>query len=263
MRIAAGIEYNGAGFHGWQSQEKVLTLQATLEMALSKLANQPISVICAGRTDAGVHATNQVIHFDTDVERAPTAWLFGTNSYLPGSIRVNWIQAVSDTFHARFSALSRRYQYFIYNNPVHCALFCPLLTWVHQPLDADKMHTAAQYLIGENDFTSFRSSACQSRSPRRHVFQVNIMRQGSLVVMDIVANSFLHHMVRNIIGVLIEIGTGRKEPDWCRDVLHAKNRKSASKTASPQGLYLTGVCYPDQFNLPCDFASPAFFKCDG
>jgi tRNA pseudouridine38-40 synthase len=260
--MALGVEYSGAGFHGWQSQTNVMSIQATVEKALSKVADQPIRIVCAGRTDRGVHATNQVIHFDTPVERDQIAWVFGTNTYLPHTIRIQWAQKVPDEFHARFSALSRRYQYFIYNNPVRSALFYPLITWVHHPLDEAKMHQAAQYLIGEQDFTSFRSADCQARTATRHVFAISVKRIGNLIVLDIVANSFLHHMVRNIAGVLIAIGSGHHDPSWCSDVLAAKNRRTAGKTASPQGLYLIGVRYPDLFTLPCDFRSPSFFMSD-
>lgn len=250
MRIALGIEYNGSSYHGWQIQQHAISLQSTLQMALAKVANHPVQIFCAGRTDAGVHATNQVVHFDTTAMRKLDAWIMGVNSYLPKDINVVWVKAVDDSFHARFSALSRHYQYILYNNHVRSSILGPLMTWHQYPLDDRKMQAAALYLMGEHDFSSFRSSACQSRTAKRFIFALHVKRHNDLVVIDIVANSFLHHMVRNIVGVLIEIGEGKKEPDWMKEVLEAKARVAASKTALPQGLYLTGVTYPDIFNLP-------------
>ncbi|MBA2654016.1 MAG: tRNA pseudouridine(38-40) synthase TruA [Gammaproteobacteria bacterium] len=258
MRIALGVEYNGSGFHGWQIQENLITLQRTLENALSKVAAESVTVICAGRTDAGVHATNQVVHFETSAERDLRAWIQGTNSYLPRSISVKWAQVVDEAFSARFSAISRRYQYFIYNNDVRSSLYSSMTTWVRRSLDETQMDAASKFLIGEHDFSSFRSADCQSRTPKRHVFAVNVSRRNELVILDIIANSFLHHMVRNIAGVLIEIGEGRKETEWCKELISVKNRSLASKTAPPFGLYLTGVRYPDHYALPCDFRSPFF-----
>jgi tRNA pseudouridine38-40 synthase len=260
MRIAAGVEYNGNKFHGWQSQVNVITLQSTLEEALSKLAAEPIKVVCAGRTDRGVHATNQVIHFDTTAKRKEIAWIYGTNAYLPSTISLQWMQEIDDSFHARFSALSRRYQYLIYNFPVRSSLFCANSTWVNQALDEQKMAQAAQYLVGEHDFSSFRSSNCQSKTACRYIHSLEIKRFGNLIILDIVANSFLHHMVRNIAGVLIDIGVGKQDQSWCQEVLLAKDRTLGGKTAPPQGLYLTGVRYSDQYNLPCDFKSPMILR---
>lgn len=258
MKIALGIEYNGSKFHGWQAQNDVMTLQATLESALSKVANEPIKVVCAGRTDAGVHATNQVVHFESQAKRKTDAWILGTNSYLSSSMSVQWAKEIDDSFHARFSALSRRYQYLIYNKPVRSSLFSAFSTWINYPLDEKKMALAAKTLIGEHDFTSFRSADCQSKTPLRHVFAATVSRREDFVILDIVANSFLHHMVRNIMGVLIEIGSNRKDTSWCLELLEAKNRKLASKTAPPQGLYLTGVRYADTYNISYDYRSPSF-----
>lgn len=259
MKVALGVEYNGAHFHGWQKQQNLTTIQSALETTLSKVANEQIHVFCAGRTDAGVHATNQVVHFETRSERNLNAWICGTNSYLPNSVSVRWAKIVDESFHARFSALSRRYQYFIYNSKVRSGLFSQHTTWIFHDLDEEKMNLAAQCLIGEHDFTAFRSADCQARTPNRHVFNVKITRQQELVVIDIIANSFLHHMVRNIVGVLIDIGINKKEIKWCQEILQTKNRTLASKTASPQGLYLTGVRYADSYALPYDFRSPSFF----
>lgn len=260
MRIVAGVEYNGNKFHGWQAQADVLTIQLVLEQALSKIADEPVQTMCAGRTDRGVHATNQVIHFNTNAIRKPEAWILGTNTHLPHPISIKWVREIDSDFHARFDALARRYQYFIYNNPTRSSLFYALSTWVAYPLDETYMHEAAQYLIGEHDFTSFRSAQCQSRTARRHVFAISVTRHREWVLVDIVANSFLHHMVRNIVGVLLEIGQRKQEPNWCQKVLLARDRKQAGKTAPPQGLYLTGVRYADVHQLPCAFESPFLLR---
>ncbi len=258
MRIALGIEYNGANFHGWQRQKDTLTVQGSLETALSCIADETIQVYCAGRTDAGVHATHQVIHFDTQAERKIVAWLQGANSYLPSTISVQWATPVDQTFHARFSALSRHYHYIIYNHPVRSSLCSPLTTWVNQTLNAKKMHLASQVLIGEHDFSSFRSAACQSRTANRYIFSINVVSKPPFIMIDIIANSFLHHMVRNIVGVLLEIGLDRQPVDWCSELLLIKNRNCASRTALANGLYLSGVKYGDNFNLPTCFKNPLF-----
>lgn len=258
MRIALGVEYDGTRYHGWQNQPELTTVQACVEKALTKVANENISIVCAGRTDAGVHATNQVIHFETNASRNLDAWIRGTNTYLPSSISIQWVKEVDETFHARFSALSRRYQYFIYNHSVRSALLSHLTTWVPHPLNEHSMNDAGQYLLGEHDFSSFRSAECQSRTPNRHLFKISVIRKKELVVIDIIANSFLHHMVRNIAGVLIEIGSNKKEVSWCQELLQVKNRTLATKTALPNGLFLTGVRYADNYELPCDFRTPIF-----
>lgn len=258
MRIALGVEYNGAQFHGWQIQKDQNTLQSTLEAALSRVADEDISVLCAGRTDAGVHASHQVVHFDTNANRKSVAWVLGTNSYLPSTMNISWMQAVDETFHARFSALHRRYQYFIHNQACRSALLSPLTTWISEPLNEQSMHEAAQLLRGEHDFSSFRSSQCQSKTAKRHVFAIEVKRYLEMICIDITANSFLHHMVRNIVGVLIEIGEGRREPAWCEEVLAKRNRCAAGKTAPPQGLFLAGVRYPDNHSLPSYFKSPLY-----
>lgn len=260
MKIALGVEYNGNKFHGWQSQTNVITIQAILEAALSKVADEPVKVVCAGRTDTGVHATNQVIHFETQAVRKHQAWVLGSNSHLPSSISVQWAKEVDETFHARFSALSRRYHYIIYNRPVRSSLLAPLTTWVNFPLDEEAMHMAVQSLVGEHDFTSFRSAECQSRTPNRHIYAASIVRQEDLIALDIIANSFLHHMVRNIMGVLIDIGVQKKPVTWCQELLAAKNRTEAGKTAAPQGLYLTGVRYADSYEIPCAFRTPSMMR---
>lgn len=247
MRIALGIEYDGHEFRGWQAQQNLLTIQGCLEAALSKVADEPVNVVCAGRTDAGVHAAGQVIHFETTKERNMRAWTFGVNTYLPASIAVRWAEIVDDQFHARFSALSRRYCYLIYNHPVRSAIFARRATWHYERLDETLMHQAGQHLIGEFDFTSFRSSQCESKTPMRNVMSLSVKRHNDLVIIDIEANAFLHHMVRNIAGVLMEIGEGQYPPEWAQELLLAKDRKKAAATAPPAGLYLMNVTYPDRY----------------
>lgn len=250
MRIALGIEYNGHGFYGWQAQQELPTIQGELERALSLVANEQIFLFCAGRTDANVHATGQVVHFDTRAKRHIDAWIWGTNSHLPPSIKVRWAKAVDYSFHARFKATARRYRYIIYNNPIRPALFNARATWYYFPLDIERMREAGQYLIGEQDFSSFRSSQCNSKSPMRNVTEFTIARHHDFVVMEIQANAFLHHMVRNIVGTLVKIGSNTKDPTWMLDVLQAKSRKAAAETAAPDGLYLTKVFYPEPYIFP-------------
>jgi tRNA pseudouridine38-40 synthase len=250
MRIALGIEYNGSGFHGWQSQHGLSTIQGHLENALAKIANGPIHLFCAGRTDAQVHATGQVVHFDTSAKRHIDAWIWGTNAHLPSSIVVRWAKAVDYSFHARFTALARRYRYVIYNHPIRPALLNGQASWHYYPLDLERMQKAAIYLIGEHDFSSFRSSQCASKSPYRHLLDCQFYRQGDYFIFEIEANAFLHHMVRNVMGVLLKIGAGLKEPQWMEEVLKAKSRQAASVTAAPDGLYLIKVSYPKNYSFP-------------
>jgi tRNA pseudouridine38-40 synthase len=249
MKYALGIEYDGHEFHGWQAQDNLPTVQGHLEAALTKIAAQPIKVICAGRTDAGVHATGQVVHFETTAQREARAWTLGVNTCLPPTIAVRWIKEVEDDFQARFSATARRYRYLIYNHTLRSALFAKRATWYFYPLDAEKMQQAGQYLLGEQDFSSFRSSDCESKTPMRNVHSLTVTRQNELVVVEIQANAFLHHMVRNIVGVLLQVGAGFKEPVWAQEVLQAKDRRAAAETAPPEGLYLTQVIYPEVYNL--------------
>lgn len=259
MRIALGIEYLGTGFCGWQSQRhEVRTVQACVEKALSKVAGHPVSVICAGRTDTGVHATGQVIHFETEAVREDRAWLLGTTTGLPDDIGVSWVRQVADDFHARFSALSRRYRYVIANRESRPGLLNKRATWVFKRLDEARMHEAAQHLLGENDFSSYRGSDCQSRTPMRNVHFIEVSRQGDFVFIEIQANAFLHHMVRNIAGVLIEIGKGKRPADWSREVLEHRDRTRGGVTAPSDGLYLVGVDYPAVFGVPGQSAGPLF-----
>lgn len=250
MRIALGIEYNGSDFRGWQRQENLPTVQGYLTTALSKIANEPLMVFCAGRTDAGVHALGQVVHFDTSAVRPLRAWILGTNKELPPEIAVKWAVPVDDDFHARFSAISRRYRYLIYNHPARPAIFARRLTWHYDVLNTATMQKAAHYLIGEHDFSSFRSSECESKTPMRNMQQIVINRYNDLISIEMEANAFLHHMVRNIVGVLMRIGAGFEEPEWMEAVLHAKDRTKAAMTAPPDGLYLWSVKYLNKYSFP-------------
>ncbi len=250
-RWALAIEYNGAAFHGFQAQKSgVATVQHSLELALSKVADEPIKIICAGRTDTGVHATNQIVHFDTHAVRKDRAFVFGTNTHLPASVVVRWSKAVQGNFHARFSAHARTYRYVICNSYVRPALAHDQLSWQRHPLDESLMQQAAMHLIGEHDFSSLRASQCQAKSPVRTIHHIHIQRRGDLVILEIQANAFLHHMVRNIVGVLMEVGMGEQPISWVPEVLAARNRCEAADTASPAGLYLVHVAYPDHFDLP-------------
>lgn len=250
MRIALGIEYNGHGFYGWQAQQELPSIQAALETAISKVANEKIHLFCAGRTDANVHATGQVVHFDTHAKRHVDAWIWGSNSHLPPSIVVRWARAVDYRFHARFTATARRYRYIIYNHPIRPALLCNRVTWHYFPLDIERMKMAGNYLYGEQDFSSFRSSQCNSKTPMRNVTEFSVSRKGDFVILEIEANAFLHHMVRNIAGSLMKIGMGHREPEWLQEVLLAKSRKAAAETAAAEGLYLVRVTYPEPYIFP-------------
>ncbi|TPG63387.1 tRNA pseudouridine(38-40) synthase TruA [Ewingella americana] len=257
-RIALGIEYDGSAYFGWQRQPDASSVQACLEKALSRVADTPITVLCAGRTDTGVSATGQVVHFDTPVLRKEAAWTMGVNTHLPKNISVRWMSEVADDFHARFSATARRYRYIIYNNRFRSAILQTGITHVHLPLDVEKMQRAGQALLGENDFTSFRASQCQSRTPWRYMIHLNVSRHGNYVVVDVKANAFVHHMVRNIVGSLIEIGAGAQPENWMAELLAAKDRNLAAATAKAEGLYLVSVDYPEKFGLPKLNMGPLF-----
>lgn len=262
-RVVLGVEYDGSAFNGWQVQspaQQVVTVQGSLEAALSEVAAHPVKLYCAGRTDAGVHACAQVVHFDAYHPRPEKAWVRGGNTLLPDSISIRWAQYTSDEFHARFSATARRYRYIIANSPVRPALLSGQLTPYYQALDEKQMHEAGQYLLGELDFTSYRGAACQSGTPMRNVMHLNVTRRGEFVIIDIKANAFLLHMVRNIAGVLMEIGSGRRPPVWAKEVLELRDRRKAAITAPPHGLYLVEVDYPDHFELPRLPTGPAYFQ---
>ncbi|GGP46447.1 MULTISPECIES: tRNA pseudouridine(38-40) synthase TruA [Shewanella] len=258
MRVALGIEYDGSGFFGWQRQADVVSVQAQLEKALSYVANESIEVFCAGRTDSGVHGTGQVVHFDTTAKRPLTAWTLGINANLPDTIAVRWAKEVDDSFHARFSATARRYRYVIYNHQLRPGILRSGVSHYHGDIDETLMHQAAQLLLGENDFTSFRAIQCQSNTPFRNVHKVTVTRQGMYVMVDIQANAFLHHMVRNIVGSLLEVGLGNKPIEWITELLALKDRNQAAATAKPNGLYLVDVTYPEQYQLPKLALGPLF-----
>lgn len=248
MRIALGIEYDGSGYYGWQLQKNgVPTIQEKIEIALSQVANQPITVIAAGRTDAGVHAVGQIAHFDTEVNRSERAWVLGSNSNLPPDIRILWARQVDPDFHARYSARVRHYRYLIYNHPVASALLRHRAMWWLPVLNEKLMYEGGQYLIGEHDFSSFRGSGCQSKSVKRRIELLTVTRAGAMVNIDIKANAFLLHMVRNIVGVLLKIGGGECSPIWAQEVLQACDRRKAGVTASALGLYLVSVSYNQIF----------------
>jgi tRNA pseudouridine38-40 synthase len=255
--LALGVSYCGAEYHGWQFQkDSIPTVQAEIERALSEVAAEPIRVICAGRTDSGVHATHQVVNFQTSAIRPLQAWVMGVNANLPDSISVNWSREVPAEFNARHSARARRYVYLIHNNSVRSALFPTMLTRERRELDVSRMHEAGQLLLGENDFTSFRGAHCQSKTAIRNIHHLNVRKIDDVIVIDIKANAFLLHMVRNIAGVLMDIGAGKKETDWVSELLSLKDRSKASMTGSPKGLYLVDVVYPDHKELPSGPSMP-------
>lgn len=250
MRLALGISYNGHAYQGWQSQLSGRTVQDQFELALSKFSAHKVSTLCAGRTDSGVHGLMQVAHFDTRLDRSPAAWVRGTNSYLPRDIAVQWAQAVPDEFHCRASALSRRYAYILLESPVRPSVEAGRVGWVFQPLAMDAMRQAAQHLLGEHDFTSFRASACQALSPVKTLQRIDISRRGAYWRFDFEANAFLHHMIRNVMGCLVAVGLGKRPPDWMNEVLLARSRDAAAPTFSPDGLYFLGPHYAAHWGLP-------------
>lgn len=260
MKIALGIEYDGLPWHGWQSQPDGKTVQDQLEGALSKFADTQIRVHCAGRTDTGVHALGQVVHLETDKHREMFGWVRGVNAYLPDSISVRWARNVDDDFHARFSAIQRSYEYWIYNHPVRSALYVNRTGWAHLPLNHEKMREAAQTLLGTQDYSAFRASECQAKSPIRTVRQLEVTRCGNLILVRISADAFLHHMVRNLVGTLVYVGSGQRPVVWVSEVLQSRNRALAAPTFSPVGLYLTQVEYPSRFNIPINTDAPFFMN---
>lgn len=261
LRIALGIEYEGSGYHGWQYQtHDVLTIQQNLEQALSQVACHPVRVVCAGRTDAGVHGVEQVVHFDTEVVRPMKAWVMGTNSHLPAAIRVRWSCEVPPEFHARFSAVGRCYRYFIYNHATPSAIWHRHAYWYRRPLNAELMHQAALYLLGEHDFSAFRAAGCQAKHARRCISSIQVSAQSPWVVLDVQANGFLLHMVRNIVGSLLVVGVEDQPPAWLQQVLLSLDRRQAGVTAPPQGLYFMAAQYPSHFQLPTLAHTSALFS---
>ena len=250
MRIAAIVEYDGSGFSGWQLQEGVRTVQGVVESALSRVADRPVRVIVAGRTDAGVHASWQVLHFDTDVRRTSYEWLRGANSSLPDDVALLWVGEVAPSFHARFSASGRHYQYVILNRTVRPTYLRRRVAWDYRKLDISAMQRGAHDLIGTHDFSSFRAVQCQAKDPVRELRALKVSRRGEFVLIDAYADAFLHHMVRNIAGVLLSIGAGERADGWAREVLQARDRTAGGVTAPPDGLYLVGIEYPQHYGLP-------------
>lgn len=271
MRMALGVGYNGQGYNGWQSQVSGNTIQDKLEAALSRFATERVSTVCAGRTDTGVHGLMQVVHFDTPLDRLPASWVRGTNTFLPPDIAVQWAQAVPDGFHSRGSAIARRYAYVLLQSPVRPSVEAGRVGWVYHPLDGDAMRAAAEHLLGEHDFTSFRASACQAKSPVKTLRQIRITRRDGTQPpraacgphdwspcywrFEFEGNAFLHHMIRNIMGCLIAIGQGKQPPEWMRSVRDALSRDAAAPTFSPDGLYFIGPSYDAAWGLPSHAAA--------
>ena len=261
MRIALGVQYIGTGWNGYQKQPDRNTVQDRLEIALEKFACVPLATTCAGRTDTGVHAIEQVVHFDTDLVRPTQAWVRGVNTFLPDSIVVRWAAEVPMgedglEFHARFSARSRTYHYVLYNHPTPSALLSDRAGWVFRPLDVDRMIDAARHLVGTHDFSAFRASSCQAKTPVKDMHEVKIERHGDIIVFTLRASAFLHHMVRNIVGSLVYVGLGRQEPDWMLDVLNSRSRDVAAPTFMPDGLYFAKIEYDPRWQLPQEAVAP-------
>lgn len=261
-RYAAIVEYNGACFHGWQKQKHhdEPTVQAALEAAISKVANHPVEIACAGRTDAGVHATRQVIHFDTHAVRPDHGWIMGVNTNTPPQVSIQWISEVDSEFHARYKAQARCYRYLINNASYRQALMHDQLTWWRYPLDDEKMNQAAKILLGEQDFSSFRAKDCQAKTPVKTMHRIQVQRWGNLLMLELEASAFLYHMVRNIVGVLLPIGEGHKPAEWMQEVLDAKSRLAAGVTAPGDGLHFVGVRYPEHFNIPSAPCGPLMLE---
>jgi tRNA pseudouridine38-40 synthase len=258
-RIVLGVQYDGAPWHGWQTQLTGNTVQDRLEQALNDFTRTEINTVCAGRTDTGVHAIEQVVHLDTEVERDIASWVRGVNAFLPASIAVRWACEVkpdpSGEFHARFSATARTYHYVLYNHPVRSPLAKGKAGWIFRPIELDAMREAAQYLVGTYDFSAFRSSECQAKSPIRTMHDIAIEKHGSVIILALRANAFLHHMVRNMVGSLIMAGTGAKSPEWIADVLHSRDRHRAAPTFMADGLYLAKIDYDSKWGLPQESTS--------
>lgn len=250
MRLALGISYNGQAYEGWQSQSSGLTVQDKLELALSKFTTHSVSTLCAGRTDSGVHGLMQVAHFDTPLNREMSSWVRGTNRFLPPDIAIQWAQEVPREFHSRASAVARRYVYVLLESPVRPSVEAGRVGWAFRPLDGDAMRHAASHLLGEHDFSSFRASACQAKSPIKQLVRLDISKRGPYWRFEFEANAFLHHMIRNIMGCLVAIGQGNQAPDWIREVLAARDRDAAAPTFSPDGLYFLGPVYDPKWGLP-------------
>jgi tRNA pseudouridine38-40 synthase len=249
-RFAIGLEYDGTAYAGWQTQQSAPSIQAAAEAALSRVADEPVSLVCAGRTDAGVHARAQVAHFDTHAKRSLRSWVLGANTELPRDVSISWARPVPSHFHARYSAEARTYRYFILNRTARSALASKRAVWIYRPLDHERMSQAAALLCGQHDFSAFRSSECQAKSPIRRLDQLTVARRGDWILIDGTANAFLHHMMRNLVGLLIHIGKGNAPPSWAREVLETRDRRRNAATAPAEGLYFWAVRYPAAFGLP-------------
>lgn len=256
MRVALGVEYDGTNHAGWQVQPSQRTVQGCLEEALSQVANHPVKTVAAGRTDSGVHALQQVVHFDTTAERSERNWILGLNSNLPSDINIVWARSVDDDFSARFSALNRSYRYLIFNRVGRSAIHQKRMWWLFGPLDEQRMQAAADLLVGHHDFSAFRAKLCQAHSPIKTVEKIQVTRQGDCIAIDVKAQSFLHHMVRNIVGVLVPIGQGAKPVLWAKIVLESRDRAHGGITSAPEGLYFVNVEYPEKYQLPTVSAFP-------
>jgi tRNA pseudouridine38-40 synthase len=250
IRIAVGVEYDGTAYTGWQSQRSSPSVQSLVEGALTPVAAEPVNLICAGRTDAGVHAVGQVAHFDTQAQRTARGWVLGANTNLPNDVNVAWARPVPRHFHARYTAEARTYRYYVFNRPVRSALAARTAAWIRQPLDHERMSSATSALVGSHDFSAFRAAQSQGHSSIRHLESLSVERHGDFVLIQVTANAFLQHMVRNIAGLLIAIGQGEKDPNWARTVLESKERAQGGPTASAEGLHLWVVRYPSAFGLP-------------
>nr|BET44803.1 MAG: tRNA pseudouridine(38-40) synthase TruA [Candidatus Aschnera chinzeii] len=258
FKIALGIAYNGTHYYGWERQKNLNTIQSSIEFALTKITNENIKVFCAGRTDTGVHATGQVIHFETSVIRKDTAWIYGINRYLPNDIVVQWYKFVPEDFHSRYSAIARQYYYIIFNHNCRTGVLDKLVTHIYWPLNVNKMNNAAQILVGEHDFSAFRSSKCQSKSSYRKIYHINVTSYAHYVIIDIKANAFLYHMVRNIVTNLIAIGSGKQQPIWLQEVLLSGKKSSTLSPVQSSGLYLVNIEYPIKYKLPDNIIKPFF-----
>ena len=250
MRFALGVEYDGSAYCGWEVQREQPSIQACLEKAVSQVANHTVKTVCAGRTDSGVHANGQVVHFDSDADRTLRSWVLGCNANLPVDVSVTWAHRPGEDFHARFSAQVRHYRYIIFNRAQRPGLMHGRVTWEYRALDEARMREGAKHLLGEHDFTSYRSVACQAKNPVRTIHRLDVQRRGELVIIEVSANAFLHHMVRNIAGVLMAIGVAKAEPQWARQVLEHRDRAQGGVTARADGLYLAAVDYPKRFAIP-------------
>lgn len=257
QRIAVGVEYDGARYAGWQRQADAPSIQAEVERALGRVADHPLSVTCGGRTDAGVHALGQVAHFDTSATRSLRGWVLGANTHLPADIALTWAAQVGAGFHARYSALARSYRYLIQNRAMRPGLLDHRVGWIREPLDAQAMHEAAQCLVGEHDFSAFRAAECQSHTPLRRLLAIAVRREAGQVIVEVTANAFLQHMVRNIVGTLILVGTGARASAWVAATLAGRDRKAAGATAPAGGLYLVAIHYPPEAGLPVSAPAPA------